>query len=267
MLDSLVNGELSAHVSTADRGLHYGDGIFETVAVFRGQPRFWQGHMDRLAAGCGVLGLAEVPQALLLRELQTVAAGQPACVVKILLTRGEGGRGYRPDDAAPTNRLVAAYRFPAGLAEHARLGIDAQICNFRLALQPALSGIKHLNRLEQVMAARELTHPDVGDGILLDVEDYVIGATSGNLFLVAGDRLLTPRMDRCGVRGVVRAAILKAFKARCEQRRVTLDMLPEADEVFCCNAVRGIVPIRRIGHWEYEPGPKTRELQEWLEQQ
>ena len=78
--------------------------------------------------------------------------------------------------------------------------------------------------------------------------------------------LLTPRMDRCGVRGVMRAAILKAFKPHCEQRRITLDMLPEADEVFACNAVRGIVPIRRIGHWEYGVGQRTRELQSWLQE-
>ncbi|MEJ8568355.1 aminodeoxychorismate lyase [Wenzhouxiangellaceae bacterium CH-27] len=264
MFDCLVNGELSGHVAVDDRGLHYGDGIFETVAVIHGQPRFWQGHMDRLAIGCETLGLPRVPQALLLRELQTVSAGLASCVVKILLTRISSGRGYRPGTTSDCNRVVAAYPFPEDAEQFALHGVDARICNFRLALQPALAGIKHLNRLEQVLAAAELARTGTDEGILLDSEDYVISALSGNLFLVVGDRLLTPRMDRAGVRGVMRGAILQAFKARCEQRRVTLDMLRDADEVFCCNAVRGIVPVRRIGQWIFEPGPRTRELQEWL---
>jgi 4-amino-4-deoxychorismate lyase len=95
----------------------------------------------------------------------------------------------------------------------------------------------------------------------------VISSTSGNIFLLSGERMLTPRMDRCGVRGVMRAAILQAFKPRCEQRRITLDMMPEADEIFVCNAVRGIVPVNRIGHWDYGVPARTREIQAWLKQQ
>lgn len=264
MLDCLVNGELSSHLHVSDRGLQYGDGVFETIAVFRGQPRFWQEHMDRLVTGCRALGLPESPQAILLREVQTVAAGRPACVVKIIVTRGEATRGYRPQADMPVNRVVAAHSYPRNVAERARDGIEARICELRLGLQPALAGIKHLNRLEQVLASAERARDGNQEGVLLDTEDYVISAIAANLFLVSGDRLLTPRMDRCGVRGVMRAAILKAFKPRCEQRRITLDMLPEADEVFACNAVQGIVPVRRIGHWEYGIGPRTRELQEWL---
>ena len=79
--------------------------------------------------------------------------------------------------------------------------------------------------------------------------------------------MLTPRLDRCGVRGVMRNAILNAFRERCEQRRLMLDMLPEAPEVFICNSVHGVLPVTRIDHWEYEIGPVTREVQEWLEQQ
>jgi 4-amino-4-deoxychorismate lyase len=264
MLDCLVNGELSAHLPASDRGLHYGDGVFETVAVFRGQPRLWQGHMDRLAIGCQALGLPTVPQAVLLREIQTVSTGHPSCVAKIILTRGDSGRGYRPLPASAGNRVVAAYPFPDDVAELAVLGVQARICDLRLGLQPALAGIKHLNRLEQVLARAEWNTTEVQEGILLDIEDFVISALSGNLFVVSGDRLMTPRMDRCGVRGVMRGAILQAFQPRCEQRRISLDMLIEADEVFICNAVRGIVPVHRIGHWEYPVGPNTRELQGWV---
>jgi 4-amino-4-deoxychorismate lyase len=267
VFDCLVNGELSTHISCADRGLHYGDGIFETLAVFRGVPRFWQFHMDRLAIGCEKLGLELTPQNVLLREVQTVSAGRKACVVKIIVTRGTGGRGYDPANASGSCRVVSAYSMPEDIEHQALHGINARIANLRLALQPALGGIKHLNRLEQVIARSEWTDPTVQEAILLDPEDHVISGVSGNIFLISGERMLTPRMDRCGVRGVMRAAVLQAFKPRCEQRRISLDMLPEADEVFLCNAVRGIVPVKNIDQWEYGIGAKTRELQAWLSEQ
>ena len=267
MLDCLVNGEISTHVSAGDRGLHYGDGIFETIMVLRGVPRFWQLHMDRLVIGCDTLGLKQTPQNVLLREVQTVSAGRQSCVAKIIITRGESGRGYAASADAVPCRVVSAHSMPAGNDQLALLGMRARICDLRLGIQPALSGIKHLNRLEQVLARAEWNDPTVQEGILLDREDHVISAISGNIFLVSGGRLLTPRMDRCGIRGVARAAILQAFKPRCEQRRIALDMLPEADEVFVCNAVRGVLPVSSIGHWEFDVGPVTREIQDWMNQQ
>jgi 4-amino-4-deoxychorismate lyase len=185
----------------------------------------------------------------------------------VIITRGNSGRGYGADQDVRTNRVVYAWAWPEDPGHLVETGIHTRICDLRLGIQPALAGLKHLNRLEQVMARAEWRDPSIHEGILLDAEDYVISAISSNIFLVQGDRLLTPRMDRCGVRGVMRSAILNAFRSRCEQRRITLDMLPEADEIFVCNAVRGIFPVTRIDHWEYEIGPVTREVQQWLELQ
>jgi 4-amino-4-deoxychorismate lyase len=267
MLECLVEGEIADRVAVMDRGLLYGDGVFETMAVVQGRPRFWQGHVDRLAAGCERLALPMTPQEVLLREVQTVSAGQRRCVVKIIVTRGASGRGYAPGADARGNRIVCSWPWPQDPGDLVITGIRTRMCTLRLAVQPALAGIKHLNRLEQVMARAEWSDRTIHEGILLDQHDYVVSAISSNLFLVKGERLLTPRLDRCGVRGVMRSAILAAFRERCEQRRVTLDMLPEADEVFVCNAVRGIVPFTRIDHWEYGIGPITREVQQWLEGQ
>lgn len=267
MLDCLVDGEISTLVPASDRGLLYGDGVFETIAVVRNVPRFWQLHMDRLAAGCERLGLQQIPQSVLLREVQTVSAGEIACVVKIVVTRGTSGRGYAIIPDAEHRRIVSAHAWPQDIRQQAEAGIQARVCDLRLGVQPALAGIKHLNRLEQVLARAEWTDPLIDEGILLDAEDHVISGISGNIFLVSGDRLLTPRMDRNGVRGVMRAAILQAFAPRCEQRRIHLDMLPEAHEIFICNAIRGVRPVLRIGHWEYGVGPLTREVQEWLNRQ
>jgi 4-amino-4-deoxychorismate lyase len=124
--------------------------------------------------------------------------------------------------------------------------------------------MKHLNRLEQVLASAELREAGAAEGILLDRQDHVVCAVAANIFLVMEDRLITPRLDLCGVRGVVRSHILAGYGARCEQRRVTLDMVQEADEVFICNTVKGIVPVTAIDDQEFDIGPVTRELQNWL---
>ena len=264
MLECLVNGELSDRVLAADRGFQYGDGLFETLPVLKGKPRFWQAHMERLAAGCEQLGLPATPQAILFREVQTVSAGHRNCVVKIMITRGTSGRGYAPGSEVRTNRVVCAYAWPDDPGNLVDTGIRARICSLRLGLQPALAGLKHMNRLEQVMAKAEWDDKAIHEGILLDTEDHVISAISSNIFLVYGENLLTPRVDRCGVLGVMRANILDAFKSRSQQRRILLDMLPDADEVFVCNSVRGIFPVTRIDHWKYPIGPVTREIQQWL---
>jgi len=264
MLECLVNGEISSLVETSNRGLNYADGLFETLVVRGGRPLRWQAHMDRLGIGCERLGLAMPPQSVLLREVQTASAGWPDAVVKIVLTRGGQARGYMPPEDSNCVRIVSAHIYPEGIVEMAREGVRTRICKTRLAIQPALGGIKHLNRLEQVLASAELRDTGVAEGILLDREDHVISAISANIFLVMEDRLLTPRLDRCGVRGVVRSQILDEFEVRCEQRRIMVDMLQEADEVFICNSVRGIVPVTAIDDQEYGIGPVTRELQTWL---
>ena len=222
--------------------------------------------MDRLAVGCERLGLKMPPQAVLLREAHTVSAGQVRCIVKIVLSREQSERGYRPVMDAEPLRVVSAHLWPPGLEDQANLGVSAHICELRLSVQPAIAGIKHLNRLENVLASNELESLDAAEGILIDGEDHVIGGISSNIFMVFKGQLLTPRLDRSGVRGVLRARILKSFKARCELRRVSPDMLAEASEVFICNAVRGIVPINRIDEISYPVGPVTRELQQWWQE-
>ena len=260
----LVDGELANVLPFDDRGLAYGDGVFETLAMHGSHPRFWQQHMDRLGRGCERLGLHMPPQAVLLREAQTVAAGYRHSVVKIVVTRGSGGRGYRPDQAAAGRRVVSVHDFPEAIEAQAQAGVRARICSLRLAVQPALGGIKHLNRLEQVLAARELAAQPEQEGILLDADGHLVSGLSGNLFLVSDSRLLTPRVDRCGVRGVARALILRDYTSRCELRRMLPDMLPDADEVFLCNAVRGIVPVVGIDAHHWPVGPVTRSLQDWF---
>lgn len=263
MYSSLVNGEIANHVPASDRGLAYGDGLFETIAVRGGHPALWRGHMDRLQRGCERLAIPAPPREVLLRELKTVAAGLVRCVVKIIITRGSGGRGYAPPAACEPCRIVSAHPWPEHMEEAARLGVHGVLCKTRLALQPQLRGIKHLNRLEQVLAAQEMAAHPGKQGLMCNTEGYLISAISANLFAVSGGVLLTPRMDRCGVHGVLRDYILREHTSRCERRRITLDLLREADEVFLCSSVRGIIPLRSVDDLSWEVGPHTRELQGW----
>lgn len=265
MLECLIDGEISTFVAAGNRGLNYGDGLFETLVVHNGRPRRWQSHMDRLFAGSERLGINAPPQAILLREVQNVSAGMLDCVVKIVLCRAGQARGYAPPQNAGCVRIVSAHEYPPDVEENAARGVKARICDLGLALQPALGGIKHLNRLEQVLASSEEFPEGVTEGILLDQESHVISAVSANIFLVLDERLLTPRLDRCGVRGVIRSQLLSAFGTRCEQRRIQVDLLQEADEVFICNSVRGIVPLTAIDGQSFDIGPVTRELQGWLQ--
>jgi 4-amino-4-deoxychorismate lyase len=198
VLDCLVNGELSYFVSVNDRGLGFADGRWERIAVVGGRPWWWQDHIDRLGRGCERLGIDAPDQAVLLRELQTVSAGRSRSVVKILLSRGEGAFGYEGADGGPVTRVVAAYPWPAGGERRVRLGVTARVCGLRLAVQPALGGINHLSRLELVLAARETLSHGAEEGLLLDTNEHLISAINSNIFLVMGDQLLTPRMDRSG---------------------------------------------------------------------
>lgn len=264
VLDCLVNGELSAFLGVDDRGLAFADGVWERVVVVNGHPWWWQDHFDRLVRGCERLGLTAPAQSVLLRELQTVTRGRARSVVKIAITRGTGAASYWPPESGVETRIVAAYPWPEVPDRLAQAGVEARICEIRLAVQPALGGINHLNRLELVLAARENREFEGQEGLLLDTNDHLISAIESNLFLVMGSQLLTPRMDRSGVRGILRGRIIREFKARTELRRITMDMLPEATEAFVCDVVRGIVPLRSIGDQALTIGSVTRELQEWL---
>ena len=264
MFDCLVNGEISDQVPVSDRGFQYGHGVFETIAVHRGLPVMWDQHLQRLERGCERLALPVPEEGVLLREIQTVCSGRNQAIVKITLTAGEGGRGYVFTRPVAPNRVVASYPFRDDLVAPRQLGVAVRMCEQKMALNRPLAAIKHMNRLEKVLARAEWDDPEIADGLMQDQEGFVISATSANMFLVSDGLLMTPRLDRCGIRGVIRDAILGQFNASSEKRRITPEFLYEADEVFICNSVRGIWPVIDIEGREFNIGPRTREVQDWL---
>ncbi|CAG7857314.1 partial 4-amino-4-deoxychorismate lyase, partial [biofilm metagenome] len=176
----LINGIEADHLPINDRGLHYGDGLFETIEVSEGHPVFLEQHLQRLTAGCSTL-MIPIPDLPTLRdEVYRVCHGFQQAVLKVIITRGSGGRGYRPPDNAAPTRIVSLHSFPDYPINFAEDGINARFCSTRLGLNPALAGIKHLNRLEQVMARAEWNLPGIQEGLMLDLNDHVIEGTMTN---------------------------------------------------------------------------------------
>jgi 4-amino-4-deoxychorismate lyase len=130
-----------------------------------------------------------------------------------------------------------------------------------------LAGLKHLCRLEQVLAQLELREHDVEQGLLLDAGGYVVGGTSSNVFAVRGGELLTPSVTRNGVAGVMRRVVLEnARQAELTPREadLTLEDLQAADELFMANSLFGIWPVARLDERVFSPGPATRRLMQSL---
>ena len=255
----LVDGAVSGLVGANDRGLSYGDGLFETVLFVGGRAPLWPRHMARLAEGCARLLLPVPDVDLLAREATRVCADIARAVVRITLTRGAGPRGYATPSPARTTRIVAASPGPITSPDWYHLGVRVRVCALRLSEQPRLAGIKHLNRLEQVLARAEWNDAEIAEGILCDVAGRVIGATAANLFAVIGGRLVTAQLDRCGVAGVARAEVLALRE--CEVRDVSLEELMQADEVFLTNSVRGILPVSALRDRRWPIGHVARALQ------
>lgn len=261
-----VNGREQDQLPLNDRGLHYGDGVFETMAVHEGRVPLWPRHWRRLLAGCGRLGIEGLDGRVLREEVAALSQGCERGVLKLIVTRGEGGRGYRPprgSDAGPPTRILIRSAWPDYPPQYWEEGISARLCQTRLAANPALAGLKHLNRLEQVLARREWYDPGIAEGLMCDADGNLVEGTQSNVFIVRAGRLLTPPVDRCGVAGVMRGLILDraaSWGLRAQEALLPWAELAQAEEVFVCNAVTGVWPLRRIETWSFPYGPHTRRV-------
>jgi 4-amino-4-deoxychorismate lyase len=263
-----VNGRAAREVSALERGLHYGDGLFETIACLGGQPRLLELHLKRLHSGCGRLGLSFTDEATLAREVQELAAGCSRAIVKVLLTRGVAlNRGYAPTGRELPTRVTLRYAWPEDDPAAARDGVRVRLALQRLGENPALAGLKHCNRLEQILARREWSDPAIAESLMFSSSGALISGTMSNVFLVCDSLLLTPRVDRCGVAGVMRTAVLATARAagiRAEERVLGHEDLVRASEIFLTSALTGIRPVRELEGTPRVPGSVTRHLQTQL---
>jgi 4-amino-4-deoxychorismate lyase len=254
---ALVDGARSATVSVADRGLHYGDGLFETIAIRDGAPCLWHDHLDRLRLGAARLAIPMPDPALLLGECLELAQRTEAGVVKVIITRGVGGRGYRPPRDPRASRILALYPQPMQPPGSHEMGVAVRWCRTRFGENPQLAGIKHLNRIEQVLARAEWDDEAYAEGLMGDRWGRIISGTMTNLFVYAGARLLTPRLDTCGVAGTVRALVLRLgprLGIPVAEADLRVADLMAADGLFLTNAVIGVWAVRSLDSHDFVIG-------------
>ncbi len=248
-MDSLLNGIPADSISVYDRGLAYGDGVFETMPVRGGEPLLIEAHMERLQQGCLRLGIPAPDIQLCRDEIERLCSGRTG-VLKLLITRGSSGRGYAPRHDMQPNRLLLFSKWEAYPRQFYTAGIHVGICRTRLSRQEQLAGIKHLNRLETVLATREFDSNLLQEGLMLDYDNRIIECTRSNIFFIRNGRLHTPDLQHCGVNGVMRQHILQCARdngMQTEVRDIVMDEALQMDEAFISNSLIGVWPVTRLG--------------------
>lgn len=262
-----INGEEQVNIAVADRGLQYGDGLFETLAAFDGACPWFPAHYQRLAAGCDRLAIPVPDKQVLLCEVEQAAKGQHKAVIKILLTSGRGGRGYCRPEVLEPSRIIMRHDWPDYPDAYWQDGVVLKHCHTRLGCNPTLAGIKHLNRLEQVMARNEWQGTEFAEGLMCDMQGHVIEGTMSNVFVVRGNTLSTPNLTACGVDGVMRRWVMqKAEELNIEVQQMALSVtdIKQADEVLLTNSLIGLWPVRSFESSLYQAGPVYQTLLKYL---
>ena len=246
----LVDGEPRNAIAVLDRGLMYGDGVFRTIRLEAGRAVWWPAHLAKLAADCARLGLVCPGPEVWAADLQRLAAQHADGVLKLMVTRGIGQRGYQPPAVAQPTRIVLLAPLPELPASLWQEGVTVRVCDLRLGRQPRLAGVKHLNRLENVLARAEWDDPAIREGLLLAEDGRVIGGVSSNVFIQGHGELLTPRLADCGVAGVARGRVIEAAANRglvVREQDITLEQLLAADAVWLTNSLIRLWRVARLG--------------------
>ncbi|UYM16635.1 aminodeoxychorismate lyase [Endozoicomonas euniceicola] len=258
--DIWVDGEPVSSVPATDRGLAYGDGLFETIRIVKRRPTLAEFHWQRLAKGLNRLAIT-LDIEWLMEEVATFLSLQSASggVLKVLITRGSGGRGYNPAGCSGARRILSFHALPKHPESNRNAGITLYPCSTRLG-HNSLAGMKHLNRLENVLARAEWDGSEFQEGLMLDLDGLPVEGTMTNLFLVKNGTLYTPALNRCGVSGICREFILRqasGWGVPVVVQELDEQTLLNADEVFVCNSVNGVWPVARYRHISWPVGVVT----------
>jgi 4-amino-4-deoxychorismate lyase len=259
---TLVNELETSAIDIADRGLAYGDGLFETLRVCDGAVPLLAYHLERLKRGVGVLRLGDPDiiagqferyVSLALKDL-TKSAHLKRALIKIIVTRGQGGRGYTPPDEPAVTFITQVFEYPLYPESNYLNGISLYQCQHRLSDQPALAGIKHLNRLDQVLGSQELEASGCEEGLMLDQQGKVIEGTKSNLLIFDGQKVTTPRLAQAGVAGTLRQYLLEnadEMGFALSEADVSIAQLKSADGLAVINSVFGLWPVKEFAGKRY----------------
>lgn len=268
----IVNGSFDHAISPLDRGFAYGDGVFRTMVVCSGLPECWPQHYQKLVADCAAIKIVCPSAELLISDLQQLfseeeVAKNSAAVVKIIITRGEGERGYAPPAITNPLRVLIKTDIPVYPNSYFSEGVHLHVCKTPLAAHPSLAGVKHLNRLENVLARMEWTDPNVADGIMLDSDQHVIECTSANVFICNGNTLLTPSLNQCGIAGITRQRIMDLahlIGLTVKVESFNLDRLLAADAALITNSLYGVFQVKRVRQKTWAPTSLAADIREIL---
>lgn len=255
---SIVNGSFNSSISPLDRGLAYGDGVFRTLKVINGFPEHWPLHYQMLVANCTAIGIVCPSADVFVSDFEQLFFPEEDAVAKIIITRGTGARGYAPPAVVDPTRILIKSKLPQYPQQHFDEGVKLHLCETRLTLQPKLAGVKHLNRMENVLARMEWNDPEIAEGLMLDAEGNVIECVASNIFAQFDKTLVTPDLSQCGVAGVTRQRILSlakniGFETRVD--RLDVERLLSADGLIICNSLYGVWQVRELAdkHWSKQP--------------
>lgn len=249
-------------LDTQERGLHYGDGLFETLLKFDGEIPLWNSHYGRLRKGCDKLQLPLPDEKWLLQRIDAETQGHDSVVIKVIVTRGRGGRGLKLPEHNQVSVFILKYPYTAINDEELKLNVA--ICQTRLPLNPNLAGLKHLNRLDYVLATIDLEQmANKDEALLCDTEGYIVEGIVSNLFFCIQGEVYTPSLEFSGVEGVMRQEILNYLASQIipvQIGRFYPELLLKASECFLCNSVHGVRPIHSIDDSVFARGEFTQML-------
>lgn len=266
MTTTLINGELISLISAQDRAVQYGDGLFETIAWRHGKLELWSQHMARMQRGCQRLGMPVIDEKIWLDDIKQLPRADKA-VIKLIQSRGVGGRGYRyQTDMTPT-RAVSVHAWPDYPSQWAEQGVMVRLCQTPVSVNRALAGIKHLNRLDNVLARNEWQDTHIAEGLMSNDAGMVIEGTMSNLFAVKNNVLLTPALQQSGVCGVMRERVIAIAQAQSMQVTecdIKQNELFTMDELFLTNSLIGLWPVKQLEQQVFQVGKVTCLLKQSL---
>lgn len=262
-----LNGQAITHLSPLERGFAYGDGVFSTIAIRHSQALLLDYHWQRLAEGCQRLGIHCPNMSQWQHDFLRFIVQHSHVTAKIIITRGEGGRGYLPDAKAEANCYFYAYS-AVDYPQDYQQGIASDFLRGRLGINPLLAGLKHLNRLEQVLLRQELADTLFPEALVCDVAGKVIEGVFSNVFMVKDKQLFTPLLNEAGVAGVMRRHVLQLARdsgVGVIEKALMPNEFLAADEIFFCNSLYGIWPVQQIAGTILSTPTLTLQLQQRLQ--